>query len=421
MRIGIFTDTYMPSTNGIVYVTKILRRTFEARGHEVFIFAPSTRLSTKQRGDDGHIIRFPAVRSFMHEDFYLSLFSRSRALDHISELNLDVIHFLTPGLVGMLGVYAGRKLGKPVVAEYCTDLFDYVEHYPMTRVALLSIGLLFPSSVKATREELLDLLKAARPRRGVSTWNKEMTKHLVTAIHTHCDAVIAHSRKSAEQMLSWQDEDEHYPIELIPTGVDALPAANQREQAAFRKKWKLQPEDEVVLYIGRLGPEKNLAMLIDMITELVKSRPNAKLMYVGDFPAYRPELEALAKASPAAAHIVFTGRIPREKLGQPLSNAQVFVFPSLTDTQGLVVHEAAQAGLPIVMVDEPVTEVVRDGQNGYFCRNDPAEMAAKIAAILASPQTRTRMSTASRTIAGEFTEQRQSDKILAIYRKILGR
>lgn len=419
MKIGIFTDTYRPSLNGIVYVTEILRRNFEAAGHEVFIFAPAASLRGKTDESDPHIIRFPSLGGVVYDDFNASLFFPPRVLKQIEEIGLDIIHFLTPGPVGLMGTYAANKLGIPLVAEYCTDLFEYVDHYTLAGPSIFALGLVMPFTVKTSREELLDVIKAARPRLGGAKWNREMIKHLVTVLHSHCDAVIAHSRKSAQQMRSWQTGDDHYDIQIIPTGVNPIPVASSAAIAEFKNKWHIAPTDEVAMYAGRLSPEKNLDMLIDMINELVKWRPTAKLMYVGDFAEYRPKLEEKANASPAAERIIFTGRLPREQLGVAFGSSKVFAFPSLTDTQSLALHEATGAGLPVVMIDEPVTEVVRDGINGYFCKNDPIDMAAKINQVLDDKAAYKKMSAASRARAKSFSERTQCDKILKIYEHII--
>jgi 1,2-diacylglycerol 3-alpha-glucosyltransferase len=400
-------------------VTDILRHNFEKLGHEVYIFAPASSLIGKNDEPDPHIVRFPAIGGVPYEDFNASLFFAPRVLRHIEEIDLDVIHFLTPGPVGLMGLYAGNKLGKPLVAEYCTDLFEYVEHYPLSLPSILALGIALPFTFKPSADELLEMLKAARPRLGATKWNREMVKHLITVLHEHCDAVIAHSRKSARQMASWQTDDEHYKIDIIPTGIDPLPTATPDEVADFKRQWHIGPDDEVMAYVGRLSPEKNLGMLIDMISELIKWRPNAKLMYVGDFAEYRPKLEEKAQASSAANNIIFTGRLPREQLGHAFAATKVFVFPSLTDTQSLALHEATNAGLPVVMIDEPVTEVVHDGENGYFCKDDPIDMAAKVRDILEDTDGYQNMCHASKRIAGEFSERKQTQKMVDIYESII--
>ncbi len=417
MRIALFTDSYRPQVNGIVYVTEILRRGFEALGHEVYIFAPADSLRVKKQDDD-HIVRFPSIQRFPYKDFNVALIFPPSMVKKVKKMNFDIIHFLTPGPVGLMGVYVAHKLKLPVVAEYCTDLFEYVDRYPLSFPTILALGVALPFTFKASRNELKEILRAWRPRRTVGAWNQGMIRNNLNVLHEHCKAVIVHSRKSADQLKSWQDSDSQYPIYNIPTGVDDLPHVSQADIAAFKKRWGIQAKDEIVQYVGRIGVEKNLDMLIDMISELIKWRPNARLMFVGDFD-YRKKLEAKAKASPAAARIMFVGRVPREKLAVAYAVAKVFAFPSLTDTQSLAVHEAARAGLPIVMIDKPVTEVVHDGQNGFFAANDPIDMAEKIRQILDDPKLQASMGASSRRFAAEFSEAQQCKKVIELYESII--
>lgn len=420
MKIGIFTDTYRPATNGIVFVTEILRRNFEAMGHEVFIFAPAPGLSTKSdTAEDDHIIRFPALSGIVYEENNVSLIFPPKTLGRVRELELDMFHFLTPGTVGLFAVYAASKLDKPLVAEYCTDLFEYADRYPGALPAIAALGVSLPFTFKMTREEFWEVLKAGRPRMGIGNWNKEMVKSSLNVIHSHCDAVIAHSRKSEEQLQSWQNGDS-YPIHLIPTGVDPAEPPTAKQLADIKKQWGIKPDDEVVLYLGRVSVEKNLDLLIGTMEELIKWRPKAKLVIVGDFD-YRPTLEAHAKESTAADHIVFAGKIPHEHIGWAYAAADVFAFPSLTDTQSLTLHEATLAGLPVVMIDHKVTEVVKDGVNGYFCNDDPIDMAAKLHKVLEDPKLRKQMGLESKKIAKQFSEKAQSKKILDLYEQIIAK
>lgn len=415
MKIGIFTDTYRPSINGVVYVTEILRRNFEAAGHEVYIFAPAATLSSKS--DDDHIIRFPAINGVLMDDGNFSLFFPPVVLNRIKELNFDMLHFLVPGPVGLMAIYAGNKLDIPVVAEHCTDYFQYAEHYPAGLPALFALGLTLPFTFKVSRGELLAMLKAGRPRLGVGDWSRDLVKNTLTVIYAHCDAVVVHSRKSYDQLESWQN-GERYPMHIIPTGVDPAAKPTTAEIAQLKKEWGIQPDDEVVLYLGRLSAEKNLDLLISMMEELIRWRPQAKLVFVGDFD-YRPTLEAHAKESAASGRIVFVGKIAHEKIGHAYALGNVFAFPSLTDTQSLTLHESCLAGLPVVMIDEPVTEVVKDGKSGYFAKNDPIDFAAKVRALLEDPALRKKMGAEGRSIAGKLNEKAQAKLILDIYDDIL--
>ncbi|MFS8119954.1 MAG: glycosyltransferase, partial [Microcoleus sp.] len=129
MRIGIFTDTYRPSINGIVFVVESTKQQLEALGHEVYVFCPARSFRPSKHADileeDGHIIRFSSVKGAFYDDYDTSLFFPPRVLRRIRELDLDVIHFLTPGQVGIMGVYAAYKTDTALVAQHCTDLRQY--------------------------------------------------------------------------------------------------------------------------------------------------------------------------------------------------------------------------------------------------------------------------------------------------------
>ncbi|HSE29775.1 MAG TPA: glycosyltransferase [Candidatus Saccharimonadales bacterium] len=415
MKIGIFTDTYHPSINGVVSVVDILRHNFTLLGHEVFVFAPGEGLRIEQTADV-HVYKFPTFKGGLFNDLNTPLFFPPMLLNDIKKLDLDVIHFLTPGQVGLMGLYAAHELKIPVVSEYCTDLFEYVEHYPFALPVLITALLLLPLAIPMTKDQLFELYRSSRPRLGIGKWNKSLIRDLMTILHSSCNTVIVHSKKSARQLASWQKDEFNYRTYLIPTGVDPLPKANQTERDEFCKKYKISPTDEVVIYVGRLSQEKNLDLLIDMMPDLIKKRPNAKLIFVGDFD-YRETLERNAKKS-NNARIIFTGRMPREKLGIPLSIAKVFAFPSLSDTQGLVLHEAALAGVPIVMCDPLVSEVVKNGENGFYCKNNAKDMANKIAAILNDDKLQKSMSAKGKIIAGRLSEKAQAKKIIDLYKKI---
>lgn len=415
MRIGLFTDTYHPSTNGVVYVVDILRHNLEKLGHEVYVFAPAPGLLAEENKDP-HLIRFAALNNLLYPESSNTLFFPPSVMRRIKRLNLDAVHVFTYGQLGLMGIYAASRLDLPVVAEYCTDLAEYVRDRSFFLPVLLALGIITPVALRANLRESLDFARLSLPRQ-LKGWDYEMVSGMVTIVHSHCAAVIVHSRKSYKQLKGWQYGRYKYPMHIIPTGVDPLPAATQEDKRRFSKKWGLASSDEVVLFVGRLSAEKNLDILIDAMEHLLRKRPNAKLMFVGDFD-YRPVLEQKAAKSGHDDRIIFTGKIPREQLGTVYGVASVFAFPSLTDTQGLVLHEAAGAGLPLVLIDHDVSEVMKNGKNGYYAKNKPVDVAAKIADILANDKKRQAMSARSREFAAQFSELEQARKISDLYQKV---
>lgn len=423
MKIGLFTDSYRPTINGITFVVESLKHNLEALGHEVYVFCPARTIRPKRSvelcEEDERIIRLPSFRSGFFNDFDFTLFFPPVMLRRIRDLELDVIHVFTPSQVGLLGINAAVKNDIPLVTQHSTDLYEFVEHYPVVLPGVLAlIGVVFPMSVKLEGRDVKEIIKLHRPRRGVTKWNREIIAKAITLLYSKADATIALSRKSYNQLKSWQDDDYNYELTLMPNGVNAIPKASKPELAEFRKRWGLTAKDEVFGFVGRLGEEKNLPILIKAMDRVGRERPNAKLLFVGDFD-YRETLERVAAESKFPDRIIFTGSIPREQLGVAYQAMDVFCFPSLKDTQGWVLHEAAHSRLPIVLIDTELSEVVEDGVSGYFAKNNATDMARKIIDLLSSPTKRQKFGENSKKLAASYTERRQVRKLEKLYQEII--
>lgn len=423
MRIGLFTDTYRPTINGITFVVESLKHNLEALGHEVYVFCPARTILPGRRkselDDDPRIIRVPSFRSGFFDDFDFSVFFPPAQLRKIRDLEFDVIHMFTPSQIGLLGVNAAIKYNTPLVVQHSTDLYEFVEHYPSVLPGSLAlVGLVFPMSVKLNGKDVKEIVKLHRPRLGATKWNRDIISKAITMIYSKADAAIALSRKSHRQLEGWQGKDYKYELTLMPNGVNAIAAPTKERLAEFRAEWGLSAKDEVFGFIGRLGEEKNLPILIKAMNKIGRERPNAKLLFVGDFD-YRETLEKMAAESKFPDRIIFTGSMPREDLGVAYAAMDVFCFPSLKDTQGWVLHEAAHARLPIVLIDTELSEVVRDGENGYFARNNATDMARKVVDLLKSPTKRVKFGEESKRLAARYTERSQVRKLEALYQKII--
>ena len=426
MRIGLFTDTYRPSINGIVYVVESLKRELEALGHDVYVFCPGKPIRPSKKAqyaelyeEDDKIIRFPSVKGVFFDDYDTSIFFPPRVETQINDLNLDIVHVFTPSQVGLMGVRTAVRSETPFVMQHSTDLYEFVEHYPSVLPGVLAlIGLAFPFTVKLAGHDIKEIVKLYRPRRGITQWNRDIIERSMTILYSKADAVIALSRKSAEQLKSWQHNDTYqYNLTLMPNGVDALPTPTSKVLGDFMKRWGLESDDEVFGFVGRLGEEKNLPVLIKALKHVLKEHPKAKLLFVGDFE-YRETLEEIARATSYSDRIVFTGAIPREELGVAYAAMKLFVFPSLKDTQGWVLHEAAHAGLPIVLIDKKVSEVVINNENGLFARNNATDVARQISQLLGDESMRLQFGDASKKLARIYTEKKQVAKLAKLYESI---
>ena len=426
MRIGLFTDTYRPSINGIVFVVESLKRELENLGHEVYVFCPAKSMSPSKQAEllnedsDSRIIRFPSIKGAFFDDYDTSVFFPPAVQRRIKELELDIVHVFTPSQIGLVGVKAAKKNNIPLVIQHCTDIYEFVDHYPAVLPGALALaGIVFPMSVRLRGHDLLEIAKLYKPRAGVTKWNKDIIESVITILYSKADAVIALCRKSCKQLKSWQYDDYQYELVLMPNGVNALPRPTKAEVKAFREQWNLAEDDEIFGFVGRLGEEKNLPLLIKSFEwHIAKKRPKAKLLFVGDFE-YRKTLEEMAAATKYADRIIFTGAMPREKLGLAYSVLDVFAFPSLKDTQGWVLHEAAHAGLPIVLVDKELSEVVQDGVNGFIANDNPTSFGRAIIALLEDANKRQEFGVISKKLAAKFTESRQVKKLEKLYQELI--
>lgn len=413
MRIGIFSDRYLPQIDGVCYSIETFREQLEAMGHEVYIFAPRPAWNYRERSK--HVIRFPAVRGLFFEDYLLTLYFPPQAIRKIDKLNLDVVHFQTPGQIGLLGAYYATHYNKPLITTYHTDLFQYVLDYPNVMPGTVALSMLVPAITRGGRQEYRQIMSSIRPQRNINAWHQKILAHSITVLHNQCDLVITPSSKIKMQLESWKTTS---PIAVLPTGVEKI-ATNSAEISAARRKYGISLDDQVISCVCRIGTEKNISLLIQSFANVARRNDRAKLMLVGagdDLDRFTEQ----ARQTDYADRIIFTGQIDRKKLGAIYGLTKVFAFPSLKDTQGLAVNEAACAGLPIVIVDHEISEVVRDGQNGYFANNSIRDFAAKIARILsADDEQRHKMSQRSVELGSQVTPGKQAAKLLRLYEQAI--
>jgi 1,2-diacylglycerol 3-alpha-glucosyltransferase len=409
-RIGLFTDTYRPTVNGISVVIDTLRRTMELAGWEVFVICPATRKASRELAGDDHIITMPSIKGWPYQEYDISFFWPLHKARQLSALQLDAAMFFTPGQIGQLATLLAQKYDIPLFAQHSTDLVEYVRHYPAGILASMLMLITLPGIIRFSAQDWKLWWGAWRPQRTLTLSGKRVITYGLAIWYRHCSGVVALSRKTARQLAAFPGET-NLPIATIPVGVNPFPVSSAQQALAFRKHWGIALGDTVLLYAGRISAEKNLDVLIPTLEAISQRLPSAKLIFAGDFD-YRAKLEAAAAQSPMASNIIFTGKIPREELGAVYASADIFMFPSKTDTQGLVLHEAAGAGLPIVMCDPLVTEVVKHGENGYIVPDEPKALAQAVLHIVQDPRLHHTMRLASKQRAATYSEENQTRKLI---------
>lgn len=409
MRIGFFTDTYTPSINGVITSILTFKKEIEKMGHEVYVFAPVIPGAPKH---EPRTYRFPSVPSLAYPDIRESLPLSPKILAEIPKLKLDLLHIQTPGEIGLLGTHLAIRYQIPLVFSYHTSYPEYFSVYKKATASLILGMLAYPMIIMNPRA-YKDLLKVVSSIKLSKTWTREIAEKLSVVFSNQTDGVIAPSPKIKKLLLKWGVKK---PVVVIPTGINLEEVIGKRGD--YKKKLRMGKEDPLVAYMGRLGEEKNVDLLLKAFAHTGHKIPKARLIIIGDGP-YKKNLEQLAHRLKINKKTTFTGFVDAKVKGNILKSADVFVFPSLTDTQGISVLEAAANGLPIILVDRGITDALKEGQNGFYAQNDPHNLAKKIERVLSDKKLRAKFSKNSKIFVKKYTASKLTRELLAFYKKVI--
>lgn len=345
MRIGMFTETWLPARDGLVNSILSFKKELVKRGNEVYVFAPSKE--EKNDFEEGiFYYKSKPVKGYTSYKLALKLtpfYQRTTQL--IKELEIDLLHSHSPGPLGLRGVAASYKLDLPLIFTYHTYIPDIVHYLPL--------------------EEPSELI------------TEPIADNLLRWYLRRCDAVIVPTSSRAEELKKQTKSKDIRQIFVVPTGVDASRFC-EGNRGRIRKS--LGAEDrKIVLYVGRIVKEKNLGLLVSAAPLVLKSMPNALFLIVGEGPI-RNELQEKVKELGLANNFVFTGFVPDDELVDYYHSADAFAFPSTFETQGIVLLEAMASGLPVAAANSsPFPEIIKEGWNGFlFNPFDPRDCADSI-------------------------------------------
>jgi 1,2-diacylglycerol 3-alpha-glucosyltransferase len=407
LTIAQFTDNYGPAPSGLLYAVQFLEREVLKAGHRVLLVAPEAKGPNPLAGDPHRReIRMPSV-PIPGAGIRLSL---GRDLEfRLAQLVADppdIIHVHGLGGVGLLGMWVAQRAERPLVVTWHTDLEAYAEHYWHLGPFLNAAYRLFAMRAESKPWAKLRKLRFKRPRRGGA--QLELLQAAADMLST-ADLVTTPSDKTGKRVLELAPGAK---VKVVPNGADPLP---ERRPISHARGPRL-------LYVGRISPEKNLDLLLDAF-ELVRDfEPNAELMIVGDFQDTTQMLRRRLQRTARYGGVRLIGRVPHDDLAAYYAGADVFVFPSQTDTQALVLHEAALCGLPLVIVDPELNLVVDPGVNALVARPNMVSLSQAIMAmlrLLKDPAFAARAAARSRELAGQWTIERQATEMLGIYTDLM--
>ncbi len=378
MRVGIFTNNYLPMRGGVTTAVETLRRGLEAREHRAWVFAPQF---SSRPADPPFVFRYPSVPAPTYPDFPLAVPFSRRLAGAVRALDIEIFHAQHPFLLGHTARRLARRLGRPLVFTYHTRYEKYAHYVPLRQ-----------------------------------NWVRAMAIRWSCRFANLADAVIAPSSRIHRMLVR---RGVRAPITVIPTGIE-LDHFAPGDSAAARAHLGLPAADPILLYVGRLDREKSVERLLTAFEQVTAVVPRARFVLVGH-GTEAARLREQARRSPAASRIEFRGVHPREELPPYYRAADLFLFASQTETQGLVLAEAAAAGLPAVAVSAcGVDEVVASGETGILTKPEPRELAEAAIALLLEPDRRRAMGLNARRLAErEFCAGRQVGRVTALYEALL--
>lgn len=389
MKILIASDLHYPTINGVATFSRNLAKGLAARGHDVLVVAPSQTGKKYKEVDGNHpIYRTVSVPFPFYQNFRISLNPNREVKKIISDFEPDVIHIQMLLGVGQAAMKCGNRLGIPVV-----------------------------STNHAMPENLLDNLRLLAP---VSRPINYILREYGRRFHNKSDYVTTPTQSAIDMFR--ETEKMTVPFEAISNGIDLSRFTPGRVTPAVRQKFSIPngKSAQVITYIGRLDAEKHISVLVRAFAELVKHRPSAHLLIVGD-GTDRDNLERLSADLGLSAKVTFTGRVSDEELLQLHRAGDVFAMPSPAELQSIATLEAMASGQPVVAVDAgALSELCKNEVNGYLCEQDNIpQLVDALTKVLKSPTKRKKFGEESSRIAATHDIEYTLEKFENVYSHLI--
>ncbi len=369
-------DVYKPYISGITNYIEINKRYLELAGHDVFVF---TFGELEYKDDEPNIIRSPGL-PLADTGFFLSM-RYSRAAKKLLQ-SMDVVHVHHPFLSGRLALRYCRPVQIPIIFTNHTRYDLYAQAYLPLMPEEISHG----------------LLQAYMP--------------------SFCDAVNLVISPSAGMEKVLRQLNVESRVEVVPNGVELK---RFHEAAPLpRTEFGFQEDDILLVYAGRLAPEKNLPFLLKSFAGVAQAIPNAYLLLIGSGnPQFDEEIRVLVSELDLSNRVRFTGRISYDKLPSHLAMCNVFVTASVTEVHPLSVIEAMGAGLPVMGVRSVgVGDTVQEGVAGFLSTHDLPAFTAKLTRLCLDPNLRAQMSDSARKASSAFAIEHTTAIMLKHYEKL---
>lgn len=372
MNIAFFSESYKPYLSGVTNSIETLKKGLEDMGHKVFIFSPNYPKAKIEK----NVFRFPSIPS-PYPGYRLAIPFKVKVKKMLKKHKIDIVHSHSPYQLGLVSMHFARKLNIPFVFTMHTMLGKY-SHY----VPLLS-----------------------------SKLSGRVTSKYVEWFCNRCDLVIAPTSSVKEDL---KKGGVRAKIEVVPTGLD-INLASKADPSGIRELYCIPKKSKLLLFVGRLAKEKNIPFLFKVFKKLSSENNDLYMLIVASGP-----LENKLRAA-APKNVIFAGSIGYPKILDYYSAADLFVYSSMTETQGLVLAEAMACGLPQVAVNaDGVRHVVKNGVTGVLTKHSINDMASVVTKLLNDKNELRKLSLNSTKMAkNHYSQKIFAKKIESIYNSVL--
>lgn len=376
MRILMLSDVYFPRVNGVSTSIQTLRQALAAAGHSSVLVVPDYPAAAAE-DDIVRVSGWPIPRD--PEDRLMHPRALATAMDRLDPAEFDLVHIHTPFLAHRAGVRWARRHGRPSVETYHTLFEEYFHHY----LPFLPKPWLAALARRISRKE--------------------------------CDGVSAVIAPSSAMQQALRGYGVTRPVHVIPTGLRLADFADC-DGAGFRARHSIAPDRPVMGYVGRVAFEKNLDFLLQVTEAVRRDLPGVLFVIAGEGPA-RVALERTVARRGLADNVRFVGYLERKtELPACYCAADVFVFASRTETQGLVLLEAMALGVPVVALAEMGTrDVLQEGAGCRIAPDDVAGFARTLTPLLADRTAARALGAAGKPYAAGWSETRMSAAVIDLY------
>ncbi|WP_341957556.1 glycosyltransferase [Microbacterium sp. LWH13-1.2] len=401
MRIAMVTDYYLPTLGGVQTVIKAHREALEHAGHEVFVFAPLAEPSA-----DPHVVRLPTARGFAPDGYPFTWTPAAAAAalrDGLSMHRIEIVHVHTEMFAALAGFEAARALGIPIVQTMHGRIDVYTRSVlPLPSVTTALLAAMHRRRLSHDRARIDSTAAYAKTRMAQRMWR------LMVSQANHADQVIVPSAHFAAKLVA---QGVRTPLTVLSNGLES----SVLDRVGAPTPRIVAPDEELrVVWCGRLSPEKRPQVFVDAL----RQSPGVRAEMFGDGVARRTVADAAADLP--SGRLTVHGGVPQSRVLDGMRQAHVLVSTSLDfDNQPMVILEAIASGLPVIVTDPDLAEMLPDGGGIVTDTPDASGLAHALRALRDDPAAVRSMSTAAISHRDQVAQDTHRDALIAVYRAAL--